>query len=143
MGVIPLLMDSIATAAITPLAPGAGPPPTRTPNLRISILVRFNDVTELLHKVVDSHVRSTSKVSKTRTVFKIALVEPDHVVSSHKKTRTVRINIAHSSFSGLGITHICKRKRHQPPVLNADHRTAASIKQKANCGISKVATVIC
>jgi hypothetical protein len=36
----PLFMPSIVAAAMTPLMPGAGPPPTRMPNLPL-VLIEF------------------------------------------------------------------------------------------------------
>ena len=70
------------------------------------------------------------------------MVEANHVFACDAEVFAVGVDVAHAGLAGVRVAYVSEQQRYELAVLNADHRAAAAVHQKANGGIAEFAAVM-
>src|SRR5262249_49595106 len=141
IGTLPLLIASMAIAEITPLVPGAGPPPTRIPTLLGAIRSSPAEVAKSVSELVHSHIPGRRHLLNPRRVFEILRLEANHIFSSDAISFALNVYQPHACFAGLRLANLVKGHRNHASALNADHRVSSSFAEESDCTVTKISTV--
>src|SRR5262245_30793876 len=119
-------MASMVIAEMTPLVPGAGPPPIRIPSLLIiqnnhrSILWRSPEMPKPVEKCPGCQVARLSQFFDPGALGEVGGLKPDHVLSRDSITLACDIDQANPGLACLGLANVAEWNRNHAAALNAD-----------------------
>src|SRR4029453_11626135 len=137
-------------AEMTPLIPGAGPPPTNMPSFLIAIFSRWLVAGGrwLVAYILVTNRQPPATNHRPMQTFSLILQrsgsprgQASRPIRDFRSPCSSDAACIRARPVGVGVANIVEEQRDHYSVVNADHRAAAAAEQEADRGVPQLATI--